>query len=56
MAGVLAEEFDVYRQVHATLREQSEKERPFERVKPSLRKKYERRAKTVQEPKDYEFE
>lgn len=55
VAGILAEEFEVYRQVHAKLKEQSTMDRPFERVKPSQRKKFERRIKEVNESEEHEF-
>lgn len=45
VAGVSTAEWQMYKELHAKLRELEDKERPYERIKPSLRKAFERQIK-----------
>lgn len=50
VAGVTPEEWNAFKCISLMKRQLSDQEQPFERVKPSVRRAYERRAKTQQLP------
>ncbi|VDM85731.1 unnamed protein product [Strongylus vulgaris] len=56
VAGVTIEEWTIYRAFAKKISERSDKERPYERVKPSLRKAYERRRKEAKIVEDHVFD
>ncbi|CAI4230064.1 unnamed protein product [Auanema sp. JU1783] len=56
VAGVTVEEWIIYQTFCEKQSVNSEKERPYERVKPSMRKAYERRHKDAQELPDHVFD
>ncbi|KAK0426747.1 hypothetical protein QR680_009878 [Steinernema hermaphroditum] len=53
IAGVTMEEWTVYRAFMEKQREMANKERPFERIKPSVRKAFERRRKEAKKKEDH---
>jgi len=55
IAGVTKEEWLVYQRLHEKLKELEDKERPYERIKPAMRKAYERRPKEQREKKEGEI-
>jgi hypothetical protein len=56
VAKVSIEEWMLYKQLAEKLDALEDKDRPFERIKPSQRKAYERRLKDKKEQEDYVFE
>uniref|UniRef100_A0AC34FC44 Uncharacterized protein n=1 Tax=Panagrolaimus sp. ES5 TaxID=591445 RepID=A0AC34FC44_9BILA len=56
VATVSVEEWMMYKELAEKLEALEDKERPFERIKPSQRKAYERRLKETKEQEDYVFE
>ncbi|VDD85742.1 unnamed protein product [Enterobius vermicularis] len=56
VAGVSLEEWEVYKSLAVKLREQSELDVPYQRIKPSLRKLFERKLKAAKESEPYKFE
>uniref|UniRef100_A0AC35G652 Uncharacterized protein n=1 Tax=Panagrolaimus sp. PS1159 TaxID=55785 RepID=A0AC35G652_9BILA len=56
VAKVTVEEWMMYKELAEKLEALEDKERPFERIKPSQRKAYERRLKETKEQEDYVFE
>ncbi|KAI6229074.1 MTERF domain-containing protein 2 [Aphelenchoides fujianensis] len=55
VAGVTVEEWMVFRQLYEKQQQLEDKEQPFERVKPSVRKAWERRLKKAEEAEEHEF-
>ncbi|CEF68430.1 Hypothetical protein SRAE_2000308700 [Strongyloides ratti] len=56
VASVTYEEWVIYEGLHEKLKEMEQKERPFERVKPSVRKAYERKVKKPEPNEDFILE
>uniref|UniRef100_A0AC34QPC5 Mitochondrial transcription termination factor n=1 Tax=Panagrolaimus sp. JU765 TaxID=591449 RepID=A0AC34QPC5_9BILA len=55
VAKVSSEEWKIYKELSIKLANLEEKEKPFERIKPSMRKAYERKVKTNMEQQDFIF-
>uniref|UniRef100_A0A914DAT7 Uncharacterized protein n=1 Tax=Acrobeloides nanus TaxID=290746 RepID=A0A914DAT7_9BILA len=56
VAGVTLEEWNIYKLLDDKLKSLEGKEKPFERIKPSARKAYQRRKKEMQEKEDFVFD
>uniref|UniRef100_A0A0K0D1Z4 FtsJ domain-containing protein n=1 Tax=Angiostrongylus cantonensis TaxID=6313 RepID=A0A0K0D1Z4_ANGCA len=56
VAGVTHEEWAVYRAFSELMSNRSDKERPYERVKPSMRKAFERKWKEEKVLDDHTFD